>query len=113
MSVPAVADTKGDDHSCAFDFEVLMTPSKAASLAIFLILLSSLICWSQTVPQLGNSLEAQPFAVGPVDRLVAKIDDNQRVALAGSRHPLAKIQNAIGAAPRDQSMPHMVLVLLS
>ena len=71
------------------------------ALLTFFVLCSSLACWSQT-----NAL-----AVRPTDRIVAAIDDAQRVVLSGQRHPLAKPEYMIGQLPPEQPMEKMVLVL--
>jgi pseudomonalisin len=52
-----------------------------------------------------------PLMVRPVDRLTAKIDILDRVALAGSRHPLARAEFESGPAASDYRMERMMLVL--
>ena len=49
--------------------------------------------------------------IAPSDRIRTAISDADRVALAGSRHPLAKPVNSVGPVPRGQKMDRMILVL--
>jgi pseudomonalisin len=64
------------------------------------------------------SIQAQPAAtpdpryVQPTDRITAFVDDEQRVALVGNRHPMAVSRYDGGAVTANFSMQHMVLTLL-
>ncbi len=83
-------------------FEVRMHFRRAAVLAAGLVLCTAL-SFSQT--------PLNPLSVRPIDRLLQKIDDTQRVTLLRSRHPLARPEYARGEVSQDQSMSRMVLVL--
>jgi len=58
----------------------------------------------------GTSV-ADPLAVRPVDRLTGNIDPQDRVVLSGNRHPLARAEFEVGAAPAEHLMERMMLVL--
>lgn len=85
-----------------------MRTGKAVALVAGFMLLSSLLCWPQATPAQPNF---NVLAVRPVDRLPGKIDETRRIALKGSRHPLANSQNALGPVAPDQDLARMVLVL--
>jgi subtilase family serine protease len=78
------------------------------SCTLVLFLASSLTSWSQTAE---NQPQASFLAVRPTDRIVAAVEDGQRVALPGHIHPSAKAENAVGEVPAEQRMERMVLVL--
>src|ERR1035438_2955694 len=73
------------------------------------VLLSSLAAFAQTTPNWNRLLD--PLAVQPLDKVSAKIDNAQRVALAGNVYPLATSANMVGGVLPDQPMAKMVLVL--
>lgn len=73
------------------------------------VLLSSLSAGSQTIPH-WNRL-SDPLAAQPIDKVSAKIDNVQRVALAGNVYPLATAANMVGSVLPEQPMAKMVLVL--
>src|SRR5271154_1517487 len=53
-----------------------------------------------------------PLYIQPADRITNFIDDEQRVALPGNRHPLAIAAYDVGAVAPDFPMRHMILTLL-
>jgi len=92
-----------------FIFEANMHFRKTALRSCLFVVCLSLTAWLQTPPAVAQA--RNPLTVRPTDRVTARIDEGQRVTLAGHIHPLAKPQYAIGAAPQNQRMEHMVLVL--
>jgi len=61
---------------------------------------------AQTFPDSRNPLTTQA-----VDRAAGPVDLSQRVTLHGNVHPFAKAELDIGAAPAEQQMDRMILVL--
>ena len=61
---------------------------------------------AQTFPESRN-----PLTIQPTDRAAGPLDLRQRVTLRGNVHPFAKAEFDIGAAPADQRMDRMILVL--
>jgi uncharacterized membrane protein/biotin operon repressor len=59
----------------------------------------------------SGGFATDPLTVRPVDRLLTAIDAQDRVALPGHRHPLARAEFETGAAPSDYLMERMMLVL--
>lgn len=58
-----------------------------------------------------SSLIPDLLTVRPLDRVVAFVNDQQRVVLPGNRHPLTKLTTDLGAAPPDLRMDRMILLL--
>ena len=86
-----------------------MHKARAAALVVVSVLFFLHIGWTQNFlndAQIGN-----PLAVRPVDRIAQRVDENQRVVLTGSRHPLAIARNFAGFVPRGQRLERMILVL--
>jgi len=80
----------------------------AIHLLILSLACSSLAAW----PQSSNQQPPKNLlSVRPSDRVIQPIDENQRVALAGQLHPLARPRYSVGELPSDQRMDRMVLVL--
>ena len=86
-----------------------MQSRRVLALLLF-VLCSSLMLWPQTA---SAQTPRDLLSVRPTDRIVASIDNSQRVVLAEQRHPLAKPEYAIGEAAPDLYMARMVLVLRS
>src|SRR5271157_4872690 len=84
-----------------------MNGRKAALLILF-VLSSPLAFRAQSAE---SEAVRHPLNVRPTDRLTMQIDEERRVTLSGSRHPLAKPANMIGEVSPDQPMESMVLVL--
>jgi hypothetical protein len=61
--------------------------------------------WPQTANQVSNLLSVRPH-----DRILLPISSDQRVALSGQRHPLARLEYSIGKAAPDLQRQRMVLV---
>jgi len=78
-------------------------------LLVSFLLFSSLASWPQTASDVEQA--RNPPTVGPTNRIVGQIDEQQRVVLSGYRHPLAKSKYAVGDVPKDQGMKRMILVL--
>jgi len=57
------------------------------------------------------TVSAQILTTQPMDRAAGPLDLSQRVTLRGNVHPLAKAELDIGAAPAEQKMDRMILVL--
>jgi pseudomonalisin len=74
-----------------------------------LILQPSTLLYSQVAAR--AAISANPLSVLPRDRVQALINDRSTVVLSGNRHPLAKQEYAIGAAPADLRLERMILVL--
>ncbi len=65
-------------------------------------------------PQLSAQTSVDPRnlrAARPHDRVMERIDDRERIVLAGNRHPLAQPQFEAGVVSPEQQMERMVLVL--
>ncbi len=60
---------------------------------------------SQTSASTLNSLSKPPL-----DRVISLIDDQRRIILAGNRHPLATMENDIGAVSPDRRLEKMILL---
>ena len=82
-----------------------MLSKKTLALLLF-VLVCSLAMWPQATNPVSNLL-----AIRPHDRILLPISSDQRVALAGQRHPLARPEYSIGKAAPDLQMQRMVLVL--
>jgi pseudomonalisin len=54
-----------------------------------------------------------PLGVHPRDRISGFIDDQDRVTLAGNRHPLAQPENEVGVVAPDYPMERMILTFES
>jgi len=61
------------------------------------------------VARTGGTVDLR--AIHPSDRIAGGIDDQMTVAKPGNRHPLARAEFDLGAAPADHRMDRMVLVL--
>lgn len=89
---------------------VVLRPRRAAlslTLTIFVTIFSSAPITAQ-----NSSDRANPLRVQPRDRITSFIDDDQRITLAGNRHPLAMSQYDAGAVPPNFVLEHMILTLL-
>ena len=53
--------------------------------------------------------EKRLLSVRPQDRITSFIDDQERVTLAGNRHPLARLKNDVGFVDPDFRMERMIL----
>lgn len=84
-----------------------MQSRRVYALLLF-VLCSSLMLWPQTV---SAQAPRDLLSVRPTDRIVASVENDQRVVLPDQRHPLAKPEYSIGEAAPDLYMARMVLVL--
>jgi hypothetical protein len=65
---------------------------------------------SSSVAQVSAKAQS-PFMVRPRDRVVGFIDEEQRAALVGSHHPLARAQYEVGGVKSDFRMEHVIMML--
>ena len=84
-------------------------PRRKAALLLLFALCSPLSVWAQASPP--SEPERDPLYVRSTDRVTVPVDDEDRVALTGNRHPLAKAENLIGDVSPSQRLERMVLVL--
>jgi len=77
------------------------------TLTVFLVIFSSASLTAQNSSNRTNSLHAQPR-----DRITSFINDEQRIALTGNRHPLAISRYDAGAVSPNFALEHMILTLL-
>jgi len=82
----------------------MLRPRLANCLAFFFVALSASAAVAQLRPQ-------SPLVVLPKNRITSFIDDMNRVALPGNRHPLARPQYELGAVDPAHRMDRMILVL--
>ena len=75
----------------------------AVGFVLLIVVCSSLQSFSQAAQD--------PLDVRPTERVFKPIDDNERVALTGNRHPMAIEEYSTGQLAPDERMEHMVLVL--
>jgi pseudomonalisin len=88
----------------------VLTPRRLISLLSFTILLS---VFSFELPAGAQPpADPEPLYIQPTDRITSFIDDEQRVALRGNRHPMAVLQYDAGEVAPDFPMEHMLLILL-
>jgi uncharacterized membrane protein len=80
-----------------------MQKNAAVAFVLLLLICSSLQSFSQAAQD--------PLDVRPTERVFKPIDDNERVALTGNRHPMAIEEYSTGQLSPDKRMEHMVLVL--
>jgi pseudomonalisin len=77
------------------------------TLTIFLTILSSTSASAQNPSNQADLL----LRAQPKDRIVSFVDDEKRITLAGSRHPLALPQYDAGAVAPNFALDHMILTL--
>src|SRR5215471_5241576 len=79
------------------------------SLSVWFVLTGAMFSFSIARP---CQLAAQRLlSTRPRDRITRFIDDENRVTLAGNRHPMARLRYDVGGVAPDQHMQSMILTL--